>query len=584
MTESTKAKIPHHLRRYIVDQNYARYTPEDQAVWRYIMRQLKDYLSRHAHESYLEGLTKTGICVERIPSIQEIDAHLEKFGWGAVPVSGFIPPAAFMEFQAIGVLPIASDMRTLEHLTYTPAPDIVHEAAGHAPILVHPEYAAYLRQYGEVARHALISKQDMEQYEAIRILSDLKEDPHSTPEDIQKAEKKLLEVNASMKGVSEAALLSRMNWWTAEYGLIGDSKNPKIFGAGLLSSVGESQTCLDPKVQKIPLSVGCVNYAYDITEPQPQLFVTQDFKQLGHVLEELAKKLSYRIGGVTGLQRALEAETVNTVQLNSGLQISGVLRDYLTSDTDSQLPIHIGFSGPSQLSYHGQQIENQGTARHGHGFSSPVGRLQNQTQCLSTFSDTDLMNLGLQKAQRGRLQFQSGISVEGTLKDWVRLDGVLQILTWTDCRVTLGSKTLFEPAWGEYDMAVGSSVTSVFAGPADRSYFGTTEDFVAQRVPTKNFSQEEQARHRFFQSIREFRENPPSANREAKYSEMVESFLTMGSGHWLPGLELLEIGIQMSLGPNERKKILEKLEPGRFSTPSVRKSVQDGLALADKIL
>ena len=61
---------------------------------------------------------------------------MSNIGWGAVPVRGFIPPWAFMEFQALGILPIACDMRNSEHLTYTPAPDIVHESAGHSPIII----------------------------------------------------------------------------------------------------------------------------------------------------------------------------------------------------------------------------------------------------------------------------------------------------------------------------------------------------------------------------------------------------------------------------------------------------------------
>src|SRR5687768_6089771 len=107
MTETTHTKIPRHLGKNIVEQNYERYMLEDQAVWRHIMRQLKAFLSVHAHESYGDGLEKTGITIDRIPRIDEIDEHLERFDWGAVPVSGFIPPAAFMEFHSIGVLPIA---------------------------------------------------------------------------------------------------------------------------------------------------------------------------------------------------------------------------------------------------------------------------------------------------------------------------------------------------------------------------------------------------------------------------------------------------------------------------------------------
>ena len=93
-----------------------------------------------------------------------------------------------MEFQARGVLPIATAMRTMSHIPYTPAPDIVHEAAGHAPMLILPVYAQYLRNYAEVARRAVISREDVALYEAIRVLSDVKEQPTSTGEEIEQAE------------------------------------------------------------------------------------------------------------------------------------------------------------------------------------------------------------------------------------------------------------------------------------------------------------------------------------------------------------------------------------------------------------
>ncbi|MCJ8275812.1 MAG: phenylalanine 4-monooxygenase, partial [Bdellovibrionales bacterium] len=133
-----KDSLPEHLQSFIVEQRPDEYQAIDHAVWRYSLRQLKNYLSDAAHEVYLEGMEKTGITVEEIPSIDSICKKLQAFGWSAIPVSGFIPPAAFMEMQSLSVLPIASDMRTIEHILYTPAPDIVHEAAGHAPIFVDP--------------------------------------------------------------------------------------------------------------------------------------------------------------------------------------------------------------------------------------------------------------------------------------------------------------------------------------------------------------------------------------------------------------------------------------------------------------
>ena len=94
-------------------------------------------------------MAKTGITVECIPRMEGMNRILKDIGWAAVSVDGFIPPNAFMEFQAYNVLVIASEMRTIDHIAYTPAPDIIHEAAGHAPIIANPEYAEYLRRFGE---------------------------------------------------------------------------------------------------------------------------------------------------------------------------------------------------------------------------------------------------------------------------------------------------------------------------------------------------------------------------------------------------------------------------------------------------
>ncbi len=131
-------RLPKHLKQFIKPQNYDEYTPINQAVWRYVMRKNVDYLSKVAHESYTEGLRKTGISIESIPSMYGMNRILKEIGWAAVAVDGFIPPNAFMEFQAYNVLVIASDIRQLENIEYTPAPDIIHEGAGHAPIIANP--------------------------------------------------------------------------------------------------------------------------------------------------------------------------------------------------------------------------------------------------------------------------------------------------------------------------------------------------------------------------------------------------------------------------------------------------------------
>src|SRR6201988_526303 len=185
------ASCPKHLLQFAVDQRYDDYTPVDHAVWRFIMRQNIFFLREYAHKVYFQGLLNTGISPERIPRIEEMNDILAKIDWGAVAVDGFIPPAAFMEFQAYRVLVIACDMGQIHHIEYTPAPDIVHESAGHASIIVDREYSNYLQRFGEVGAKAMSSKKDFELYQAIRHLSILKEQPNGDLEAIEKATKEV---------------------------------------------------------------------------------------------------------------------------------------------------------------------------------------------------------------------------------------------------------------------------------------------------------------------------------------------------------------------------------------------------------
>ena len=267
----------------------------------------------------------TGIAYDKIPSIEFMNNKLSKFGWGAVAVRGFIPPAAFMEFQALGILPIACDMRSSDHLTYTPAPDIVHESAGHSPMIINEEYAYYLKEYGRIASKAVFSEEDEKIYYAIRQLSDIKEDRTATKEQIADAEQELMQAKEEQINPSEATLLSRLHWWTVEYGLIGTVENPKIYGAGLLSSVGESQNCLKNSVKKIPLSIDCINYNYDITEQQPQLFVVKNFSSLTKILHEFEKDMAYKsdksvINSINNNENKIsDLNQINTIPQNSRL-------------------------------------------------------------------------------------------------------------------------------------------------------------------------------------------------------------------------------------------------------------------------
>ncbi|MDF3068070.1 MAG: aromatic amino acid hydroxylase [Polyangiaceae bacterium] len=322
---STLARVPPHLRHLIVQQDYARYTAVDQAVWRFVLLQAHARLKSAAHAAYGNGLAQTGISAEHIPRIAEMDAHLAPFGWGAVCVDGFIPPRAFQELQSLSILPIAADMRTAEHLVYTPAPDIIHEAAGHAPILPDPVYAAYLRRVGAAGARAFTLPEDTAIDRAIYALSEIKEQPSATPEQVARAEQVLLEARSGLRRVSEAARLSRLYWWTAEYGLVGTPRSYKLYGAGLLSSLWESNACHDPKVGKLVLSALCADVDYDVTRPQPQLFVTPSFEDLHQVLDQVVRELPSARSGEAALAEAVAAGEVATITLQGGVELHGVV-------------------------------------------------------------------------------------------------------------------------------------------------------------------------------------------------------------------------------------------------------------------
>ena len=460
--------LPLHLRPFVTTQRYGDYTPQDQAAWRFIMKHLVSQLTHTAHPAYLQGLAKTGITLDRIPAIEEMNECLRELGWQAVVVDGFIPPAIFMEFQALKVLVIALEMRSAKNLFYTPAPDIVHESAGHTPFIVDTDYAEFLQRFGEVGMKAVATKADLEQYEAVRQLSILKESPDATEVQIAEAESALMGLYRRDDAPSEAALLTRLHWWTVEYGLVGSPEDYKIFGAGILSSLGESCRCLDDEaVRKIPLTVNAINTPYDITTEQPQLFVTQSCKHLTQVLEDFAASMCFMKGGAESIKKAIQAESICTAQYDSGLQVSGKFKQVLCDAVGNA--IYLRTEGATQIAYQDTELSGHGVETHATGFGSPVGRLKGLNKCLSRYSVDELKTLGIRVGSNVTLEYLSGITVNGVLQDIVRCDQRNLLLSFEGCSVDdLNGTVLFSPEWGTYDLAVGSTITSVYGGVADR--------------------------------------------------------------------------------------------------------------------
>jgi phenylalanine-4-hydroxylase len=524
-TEKTLARLPAHLRRYVVGQEYESYTPRDQAVWRHILRRLRNHLTDKAHPVYLQGLEATGIGTERIPSLDEMNEKLSQLGWAAVGVRGFIPPAVFTELQALGVLAIAADIRTHEHIQYTPAPDIVHESAGHAPIIANARYAEYLKRCGLVGFKAIASVEDQAIFEAIRNLSVVKEDPAATKEEVEHAQARLDAAVRSRRYVSESTRASRLYWWTAEYGLVGSLEQPRLYGAGLLSSIGEAEHCLTPAVKKVPLSSVCADTEYDITRMQPQLFVARDFEHLFEVLKQFESTLAWKRGGDYGLREAERARSVNHLVLSDGREVTGKVVGLI----EGTRPVAEGLStalvrveGPVLLSRAGKALGRPWTGA-----------------ALVAFGAGTLPERG-----NFELELASGLRLSGFAV------GEGEVL---NLRASLGGHELEMPSVAK--LYLGEGLPSVAGGPADPGawdrWFGELNAFAegdgearARARKAEALSQELARLYREARTLRESRDVRPE--RVEQLSKAASAF----AGEWLLLAEVTELRDSVSVVPS----------------------------------
>jgi phenylalanine-4-hydroxylase len=478
----TRERVPPHLRRFVVEQDYGAYTAVDHAVWRFVLLQMYDRLQRTAHPAYGRGLERTGMSVERIPRIADMDRCLSELGWGAVCVDGFIPPRAFQEFQALGILPIAAEMRRVEHLPYTPAPDIIHEAGGHAPILPDPEYAAFLRRIGECGVRAFASPRDGELYEAVRRLSVVKEQRDASPEQLTDAERVLADLTTPPAQASEAAQLARLYWWTVEYGLVGAPDDYKLYGAGLLSSLAESYFCHDPAVRKVALTRECMHVDYDITRPQPQLFVARDFAELGEVLEQACAGFAFRAGGLAGLRTACASGEVATIELDGGLQITGEVAEVIDDGAEPQL---VRLRGACALGRRGQTLAGHGRAVYSSGLVVAFGPLAGGRAPAELSAESLRARPGSGGGGDAglRLACASGLRLEGRLPQ-VLDAGVERGLLLADARVLRGEQPLWPALQSVPVLLVNGRVSSVRAGAEDGRYWPEA-DYPTIRAPSR---------------------------------------------------------------------------------------------------
>lgn len=275
--------------RISVSQRYDRYADSDHESWRCAIHALVKVLGSRSVVPFGSAMRQCGLRTDRLPKMSEINQALSRFGWSTVVVDSFIPPPIFMALQAQRILPITRHVRAHSQLGYTPIPDIIHEAAGHLPMLVESEYRRFLQRFGNEGERLAYSELDERVYLAQKRYAEYAGLFDPDFQTLARLRDELEELRVQQKkALTPACLLSRFHWWTVEYGLVG--KDAKLFGAGLLSS--STEALATDQTPKLRLTLDCLDFDYEISKMQPQLFVADDWTHLHDQLTDVIRYIT----------------------------------------------------------------------------------------------------------------------------------------------------------------------------------------------------------------------------------------------------------------------------------------------------
>jgi phenylalanine-4-hydroxylase len=232
-------------------QDYDKYTETDHKVWEILYNKQMDSLGSIATADFYKGLKLCGFESNRIPVIDEVNKNLEKAtGWQVYIVPGLIADKPFFEFLANRHFPVTTWIRKMEELEYLEEPDMFHDVFAHVPLLSIQPFVDFIQGLSKIALKHI-----------------------DNPDAVE--------------------LMSRLYWFTVEFGLIREEGNLKIYGAGILSSIGESQySVFDEKVPRYPYDVRHIMrtpyYKHDF---QKQYFVIDSYEQLFNSVKDIEQIL-----------------------------------------------------------------------------------------------------------------------------------------------------------------------------------------------------------------------------------------------------------------------------------------------------
>ncbi|ALD21195.1 phenylalanine 4-monooxygenase [Hymenobacter sp. DG25A] len=232
-------------------QHYDQYTAQDQLVWKVLFDRQTALLHKRACSAFAQGLKRIGFHRNAIPKFEEVNERLQAYtGWELVAVPGMVDDAPFFALLAEKKFPATTWIRPMRQFDFIEEADLFHDVFGHVPLLTDAAFANFLHFLGHVARLHLNDVQGLQRLRALY-------------------------------------------WFTVEFGLVMEEGKPRIYGAGLLSSAGETHHCVDDETIRRDFDLASVLHTpFTEVRFQEQYFVLPNWEQLTESVAELAALLS----------------------------------------------------------------------------------------------------------------------------------------------------------------------------------------------------------------------------------------------------------------------------------------------------